>query len=57
MKDIHKFKFDVSKWDVSNVENMIWLFFKCKKFDCDLSNWDVSNVNKTSYMFYDCESF
>ena len=57
VKDIHKFNFDVSKWDVSNVESMLGLFFNCKKFDCDLSNWDVSNVNKTSYMFYDCRNF
>ena len=57
VKDIHKFNFDVSKWDVSNVENMIWLFFNCKKFDCDLSNWDVSNVEDMSTMFYNCESF
>ena len=55
--NIENVNFDVSKWDVSNVESMLGLFFNCKKFDCDLSNWDVSNVNKTSYMFYDCRNF
>ena len=57
VNNINKINFDVSKWDVSNVESMLGLFFNCKKFDCDLSNWDVSNVNKTSYMFYDCRNF
>ena len=57
VNNINKINFDVSRWDVSKVENMYSMFFDCKKFDCDLSKWDVSNVKKTSYMFYDCESF
>ena len=57
VNNINKINFDVSRWDVSKVENMHSMFFDCKKFDCDLSKWDVSKVKKTSYMFYDCESF
>ena len=48
---------DISKWDVSNVESMIGIFFDCKKFNCDLSRWNISNVKKASYMFYNCEKF
>ena len=48
---------DISKWNVSNVENMLGLFFNCNRFNCDLSNWDISNVKNTSYMFYNCEEF
>ena len=30
-------KLDVSKWDVSNVENMRSMFGYCTNFNCDLS--------------------
>ena len=48
---------DVSKWNVSNVENMEYMFYNYKKFNCDLSNWDVSNVTSMKYMFFDCQNF
>ena len=35
------FNGDISSWDVSNVTNMIAMFFDCKDFNCDISNWDV----------------
>ena len=47
---------DISKWNVSNVENMLGLFFNCNKFNCDLSNWDVSNVITIGWMFKGCTS-
>lgn len=49
--------FDVSQWDVSNVESMSAMFKNCGQFNCDLSNWDVSNVKKMRSMFEDCEEF
>ena len=49
--------FDVSNWDVSNVENMYNMFSGCIKFNCDLSNWNVSNVTNMSYMFDNCTNF
>ena len=55
--NIENVNFDVSKWDVSNVESMLGLFFNCKKFDCDLSKWDVSNVEKMSDIFSGCKKF
>lgn len=48
---------DISGWDVSNVENMAWMFGSATKFNCDISNWDVSNVKDMEYMFGGCESF
>ena len=51
------FNGDISKWDVSNVEDMSFMFLSCKKFNCDISNWDVSNVNDMSYMFFGCADF
>ena len=53
-----KFKYiDISYWDVSNVTNMTYMFYKCDelKSDGDLSKWDVSNVTDISCMFYKCD--
>ena len=55
-----KFKYiDISYWDVSNVTNMSYMFFKCKDLKSvgDISNWDVSSVNYMLYMFCNCCSF
>ena len=52
LKDI-----DISKWDVSNVENMESMFEDFNSFNCDISNWDVSKVKSMSYMFYGCNKF
>ena len=49
--------FDVSKWDVSNVTDMSYMFLNCKNFDCDLSKWDVSSVKDMSRMFIYCIKF
>ena len=45
--------YDISEWDVSNVTDMSYMFYKCKNFNSDLSKWDVSNVTNMSGMFYD----
>ena len=42
--------FNISDWDVSNVEDMRMMFHG-SNFDDDLSDWDVSNVINMSYMF------
>ena len=41
-KEDENFNCDLSKWDVSNVENMLDMFRDCIKFNCDLSKWNVS---------------
>ena len=45
------FNGDISKWDVSNVENMASMFWN-SNFNGDISKWNVSNVINTEYMFY-----
>ena len=51
------FNGDISNWDVSNVTNMSYMFWGCKKFNQDISTWNVSNVTNMSYMFYECTNF
>ena len=46
----NKFNGDISKWDVSNVEDMTQMF-SYSAFNGDISNWDVSNVTNMSGMF------
>ena len=48
------FNGDISNWDVSNVTNMISMFYRCKSFNQDISRWDVSKVKYFSYVFADC---
>ena len=45
------FNGDISKWDVSNVENMNNMFYGCHEFDCNLNNWNVKKVKNMQYMF------
>ena len=52
-----KFNSNISKWDVSNVNDMGGLFARCQNFNSDLSNWNVSNVQNMVNMFYECEKF
>ena len=51
------FNSDISQWNVSNVKNMMGMFYRCEKFNCDLSLWDVSNVTDMKLMFAWCEKF
>ena len=48
---------DVSNWDVSNVTNMLAMFYCCYDFNCDLSKWDVSNVTNMYSLFRRCNKF
>jgi len=47
----------ISAWDVSQVTNMLQLFYNKTTFNDDISNWDVSNVTVMSVMFYNASSF
>ena len=51
------FNGDISQWNVSNVENMWYMFRECKKFNCDISRWNVSNVKHMEQMFRGCKKF
>ena len=47
----------ISKWDVSRVTDMSYLFRKRVKFNEDISGWNVSNVTSMRCMFDGAESF
>lgn len=49
---LNKFNGDISKWDVSNVEDMTNMF-ALSKFDGDISKWDVKGDCDVSNMFGD----
>ena len=51
------FKGNISNWDVSNVEDMQFMFRGCKSFNCNISNWDVSSVTNMYQMFCGCVKF
>ena len=48
---------DISRWDVSKVNNMWGMFKNCKNFNQDISRWDVSKVENMYGMFWGCENF
>ena len=55
-----KFKYiDISDWDVSNVTNMLSMFYRCNTLKSvgDISYWNVSNVTNMAYMFTGCVNF
>ena len=54
---VRKFNGDISKWDVSNVTNMEYMFNMCWEFTGDLSKWNVSKVEKMECMFWECKKF
>ena len=57
-KEISNIDFDVSKWDVSNVEIFIGMFNYCSNiYDIDFSNWDISNGKYLNSMFFECKKF
>ena len=45
-----KFNGDISKWNVSNVTTMDFMFHN-SKFNGDLSNWNVKNARSRYYTF------
>ena len=47
----------VNKWDVSNVDNMFFLFSNSHSFNQSLNDWDVSNVTDMDAMFAFASSF
>ena len=48
---------DISKWDVSNVNNMERMFEYSQYFNCDISGWDTHSVTNMEYMFNNCTNF
>ena len=48
---------DINDWDVSNVTNMMGMFYGCTNFNKPLDRWNVSNVGNMTDMFNGCQSF
>ena len=51
------FNEDISKWDVSNVNDMHMMFYEAEKFNQPIGNWDTSNVSYMEGMFLRAKSF
>ena len=47
----------ISKWDVSEVTDMRFMFRHAELFNQDIGSWDVSNVTSMESMFYEASSF
>ena len=45
-----EFNGDISKWDVSSVENTSYMFFD-SKFNGDISKWNTSTIKDMCSMF------
>ena len=57
-KEVLEKKFGhISKWDVSRVTDMSWLFVGQTTFDDNISEWDVSNVTRMKGMFHQARAF
>ena len=55
--DYAKFEYiDISDWDVSKVEDMSFMFYKCEQLTSigNISSCNVSNVKDTNCMFGGC---
>ena len=51
------FNGNISKWNTSNVINMISMFANAKHFNQPIENWDVSNIINMRSVFYKATSF
>ena len=47
----------IAGWDVHNVTEMQWIFFRAAAFNGDLSGWDVRNVTNMDNMFGGAAAF
>ena len=55
-RGVTAFNGDISKWDVSSVTDMSYMF-RASSFNGNISKWDVSSVTDMSYMFDGTSSF
>ena len=52
----YKFNGDLSNWDISNLEDMSYMFNQCFAFrGKGLENWDVSKVKNMANAFRMCK--
>ena len=48
---------NISKWDVSNVTHMNYMFEYCRQFDQQINYWNVSNVKYIEKYVFNCTIF
>ena len=53
-RDFHD---DISKWSVSRVTDMSYIFSDAEAFNGDISKWDVSRVTDMRQMFSNAKLF
>ena len=51
------FNDDISRWDVSNVQNMNMMFFYCRVFNQDISSWNTAKATNMYDMFDGAHAF
>lgn len=51
------FNGNISKWNVSKVRDMSYMFYEAKKFNQDISSWNVSNVRNMYMMLCNAKDF
>lgn len=50
-------RLDLESWNVSNVENMSYMFYGCRNLkEVKLNTWKTNKVRTLRCMFYECES-
>ena len=52
-----KYNGDISEWNVSNVTDMGYMFYKNILFNQPIVDWDISNITKIDFMFCGAKSF
>lgn len=52
-----KFNQPLNNWNVSNVEDMEFMFCDCKRFNQSLNNWNVTNLHSARGMFVGTKKF
>ena len=38
---------NIENWQLPNIKNVSYMFYKCTKLDVDLSNWNLRNIKKS----------
>ena len=39
---------NIENWQLPNIKDVSYMFYKCAKLDVDLSNWDLTNIKYSS---------
>ena len=55
--NMRDFDEDISRWDVSNVQNMEHMFLGAKVFNQDISSWNTANATNMRVMFAGADAF